>query len=138
MKLQEHLALQREVESLKRHKTQMLGLLKEDDAHKVQILDLRSQVDALKQQRADLQKQHQSIEAGLRADLAQASTAAKIVPVVKDNQVGKVEKLTIELTVAYGQQKSALRCSARIKLSKLKSCAVWCGRWTVRLHRATP
>ena len=105
VKLQEHLALQREVESLKRHKTQMLGLLKEDDTRKVQILDLRSQVDALKQQRADLQKQHQSIEVGLRADLAQASTAAKMVPVVKDNQAGKVEKLTVELTAAYGQQK---------------------------------
>ena len=52
VKLQEHLALQREVESLKQHKTQMLGLLKEDDIHKVQLLDLRSQVDALKQQRA--------------------------------------------------------------------------------------
>ena len=35
VKLQEHLALQREVESLKRHKTQMLGLLKEDDTRKV-------------------------------------------------------------------------------------------------------
>ena len=54
VKLQEHLALQREVESLKWQKTQMLGLLKEDDTCKVQILDLRSQVDALKQQRADL------------------------------------------------------------------------------------
>ena len=103
VKLQEHLVLQREVESLKRHKTQMLGLLKEDDTLKVQILDLQSQVDALKQQRANLQKQHQSIEAGLRADLAQASTAAKIVLVVKDNQVGKVEKLTVESTAAYGQ-----------------------------------
>ena len=99
------MALQREVESLKRHKTQMLGLLKEDDTRKVQIVDLRSQVDALKQQRAELQKQHQSIEAGLKADLAQASTAAKLVPEVKDNQVGKVEKLTVELTAACGQQK---------------------------------
>ena len=35
VKLQEHLALQREVESLKRLKTQMLGLLKEDDTRKV-------------------------------------------------------------------------------------------------------
>ena len=105
VKLQDHLVLQREIESLKRHKTQMLGLLKEDDTRKVQIVDLRSQVDALKQQRAELQKQHQSIEAGLRVDLAQASTVAKTVPVVKDNQAGKVEKLTVELTVAYGQQK---------------------------------
>ena len=56
VKLQDHLALQHEVESVKRHKTQMLGLLKEDDTRKVQIMDLRSQVDALKQQRAELQK----------------------------------------------------------------------------------
>ena len=35
VKLQDHLALQREVESLKRHKTQMLGLLKEADTRKV-------------------------------------------------------------------------------------------------------
>ena len=49
VKLQDHLALQREIESLKRHKTQMLGLLKEDDTRKVQIVDLRNQVDALKQ-----------------------------------------------------------------------------------------
>ena len=40
VKLQEQLALQCEVESLKRHKTHMLGLLKEDDTRKVQILDL--------------------------------------------------------------------------------------------------
>ena len=40
VKLQDHLALQREIESLKRHKTQMLGLLKEDDTCKVQIVDL--------------------------------------------------------------------------------------------------
>ena len=105
VKLQDHLALQREVESLKRHKTQMLGLLKEDDSRKVQILDLRSQVDALKQQRTELQKQHQSIETGLRVDLAQASTAAKLVPVVKNNQAGRVEKLTVELIAACGQQK---------------------------------
>ena len=105
MKFQDHLVLQREIESLKRHKTQMLGLLKEDDTRKVQIVDLRSQVDALKQQRVELQKQHQSIEAGLRADLAQASTVAKTVPVVKDNQARKVEKLTIKSTAAYGQQK---------------------------------
>ena len=58
VKLLDHLALQCEVESLKRHKTEMLGLLKEDDTRKVQILDLQSQVDALKQQRAELQKQH--------------------------------------------------------------------------------
>ena len=83
----------------------MLGLLKEDDSRKVLILDLRSQIDALKQQRAELQKQHQSIEAGLRANLAQASTVAKMVPMVKDNQTGKVEKLTVELTAACGQQK---------------------------------
>ena len=35
VKLQDHLVLQREIESLKRHKTQMLGLLKEDDTRKV-------------------------------------------------------------------------------------------------------
>ena len=34
------MVLQRKVESLRRHKTYMLGLLKEDDAHKVQNLDL--------------------------------------------------------------------------------------------------
>ena len=102
VKLQDHLALQCEVESLKQHKTQILGLLKEDDTRKVQIVDLRSQVDALKQQRAKLQKQHQSIEAGLRADLAQASIAAKLVPEVKDHQAEKVEKLMVELTAACG------------------------------------
>ena len=42
------MALQREVESLRQHKTNMLGLLKEDDDCKVQNLDLQSQVDALK------------------------------------------------------------------------------------------
>ena len=121
VKLQDHLALQREVESLKRHKTQMLRLLKEDDSRKVQILDLQSQVDALKQQRAELQKQHQSIEAGLRADLAQASTAAKLVPVVKDNQAGRVEKLTVELTAAYGQRKRLkMQCEDQaVKIEKL-------------------
>ena len=35
VKLQDQVALQREIESLKRHKTQMLGLLKEEDTHKV-------------------------------------------------------------------------------------------------------
>ena len=48
VKLQEHLVLQCDVESLKWQKTQLLGLLKEDDTRKVQILDLRNQVDALK------------------------------------------------------------------------------------------
>ena len=120
------MALQREIESLKRHKTQMLGLLKEDDTCKVQIVDLRSQVDALKQQRAELQKQHQSIEAGLRADLAQASVAAKIVPRVKDNQAEKVEKLTVELTTAYGQQKRfKMQCEDQaVKIEKLRRL-VW-------------
>ena len=42
VKLQDHLVLQCEIESLKRHKTQMLGLLKEDDTRKVQIVDLQS------------------------------------------------------------------------------------------------
>ena len=122
VKLQDHLALQCEIESLKRHKTQMLGLLKEDDTRKVQIVDLRSQVDALKQQRVELQKQHQFIEAGLRADLAQATTVAKTVPVVKDNQVWKVEKLTVELTAAYGQQKRLkMQCEDQaVKIEKLR------------------
>ena len=126
VKLQDHLALQREVESLKLHKTQMLGLLKEDDSCKVQILDLRSQVDALKQQRAELQKQHQSIEAGLRADLAQASTMAKLVPAFRDNQAGKVEKLTVELTTACGQQKHLkMQCEDQaVKIEKLRRL-VW-------------
>ena len=133
MKLQDHLGLQREIESLKRHKTQMLGLLKEDDTRKVQIVDLRSQVDALKQQRAELQKQHLSIEAGLRADLAQASIAAKLVPGVKDNQVGKVEKLTVELTAAYGQQKRLkMQCEDQaVKIKKLRRL-VW------EMDRKTP
>ena len=133
VKLQKQMALQREVESLKRHKTHMLGLLKEDDTRKVQILDLRSQVDALKQQRADLQRQHQSIEAGLRADLAQASTAAKLVSVVKDNQAGKVEKLTVELTAAYGQQKRLkMQCKDQaVKIEKLRRL-VW------EMDRKTP
>ena len=133
VKLQDHLALQREIESLKRHKTQMLGLLKEDDTHRVQIVDLRSQVDGLKQQRAELQKQHQSIEAGLRADLAQASTAAKTVPVVKDNQVGKVETLTVELTATYGQQKRLkMQCEDQaVKIEKLRRL-VW------EMDRKTP
>ena len=38
VKLQDQVALQREIESLKRHKTQMLGLLKEEDTRKVQIV----------------------------------------------------------------------------------------------------
>ena len=133
VKLQDHLALQCEIESLKRHKTQMLGLLKEDDTRKVQIMDLRSQVDALKQQRAELQKQHQSIEAGLRADLAQASTVAKTVPVLKDNQAGKVEKLTVKLTAAYGQQKRLkMQCEDQaVKIEKLRRL-VW------EMDRKTP
>ena len=133
VKLQDQVALQREIESLKRHKTQMLGLLKEEDTCKVQIVDLRSQVDALKQQRAELQTQHQSIEAGLRADLAQASTAAKTVPVVKDNHAGKVEKLKVELTAAYGQQKRLkMQCEDQaVKIEKLRRL-VW------EMDRKTP
>ena len=104
-KLQKQVVLQREVESLRQHKTHMLGLLKEDEDRKVQNLDLQSQVDALKQQRADLQRQHQTIEAGLRADLAQSSITAKVVPVVRDNQAGKVDKLIVELTLVYIHQK---------------------------------
>ena len=99
------MALQHELESLKRYKTKTLGLLKEEDTRKVQILDLQSQVDALKKQRAELQTQHQSIDVGLRAELAQVSTAAKMVPKVKDNHARKVEKLKVKLTAAYGQQK---------------------------------
>ena len=48
-KLQEQVVLQREIESLRRHKTHMLGLLKEDKERKVQNLDLYSQVELLKQ-----------------------------------------------------------------------------------------
>ena len=55
----------------------------------------------LKQQRAELQRQHQAIEAGLRAELVQASKMAKLVPVSRDSQARKVEKLTTELTLAY-------------------------------------
>ena len=84
-KLQEQVVLQREIESLRRHKIHMIGLLKEDEERKVQNIDLRSQVDALKQQRAESQRQHQAIEAGLRAEIAQASTMAKLVPVSRDN-----------------------------------------------------
>ena len=126
VKLQDQVALQREIESLKRHKTQMLGLLKEEDTYKVQIVDLRSQIDALKQQRAELQTQHQSIEARLRADLAQASTTAKTVPVVKDYHVGKVEKLKVKLTAAYGQQKRLkMQCEDQaVKTEKLRRL-VW-------------
>ena len=104
----------------------MLGLFKEDDDHKVQNLDLQSQVDTLKQQRADLQRQHQAIEAGLRADLVQASTIAKVVPVVKDNQAGKVDKLTVELTTAYEQQKRLkMQCEDQaVKIEKLRRL-VW-------------
>ena len=83
----------------------MLGLLKEDEERKAQNLDLHSQVDVLKQQRAELQRQHQAIEAGLRAELVQASNAAKLVPMSRDSQARKVEKLTAELTLAYSQQK---------------------------------
>ena len=121
-KLQEQVALQQEDESLRQHKTNMLGLLKEDDDRKIQNLDLRSQVDVLKQQRADLQRQHQAIEAGLRVDLAQASTTAKVVPVVKDNQGRKVDKLTVKLTMAYGQQKRLkMQCEDQaVKIEKLR------------------
>ena len=104
----------------------MLGLLKEDKDHKVQNLDLCSQVDALKQQRAESQRQYQAIEAGLRAKLAQASTAAKLVPMSRDNQVGKVDKLTAELTSAYSQQKRLkVQCKDQVvKIEKLR-CLVW-------------
>ena len=133
VKLQDQVALQREVESLKRYKTKTLGLLKEEDTRKVQILDLQSQVDALKQQRAELQIQHQSIEAGLKAELAQVSTAAKTVPVVKDNHAGKVEKLKVELTATYGQQKRLkMQCEDQaVKIEKLRRL-VW------EMDRKTP
>ena len=116
------MVLQREIEGLKRQKAQMQGRLKEEDTRKVQILDLRSQVDALKQQRAELQTQHQSIEAGLRAELAQVSIVAKMVPVVKDNHAGKVEQLKVKLTAAYGQQKRLkMQCEDQaIKIEKLR------------------
>ena len=122
VKLQDQVALQREIEGLKRQKAQMQGRLKEDDTRKVQIPDLQSQVDALKQQRAELQTQHQSIEVGLRAELAQVSTVAKMVPVVKDNHAGKVEQLKVELTVAYGQQKRLkMQCEDEaVKIEKLR------------------
>ena len=57
----------------------------------------------------------------MRANLAQASIVAKMVPVVKDNQTGKVEKLTIELTAAFGQQKRLkMQCEDQaVKIEKL-------------------
>ena len=69
----------------------------------------------------------------MRADLAQASTPAKIVLVVKDNQVGKVEKLTVKLTTAYGQQKRLkMQCEDQaIKIEKLRRL-VW------EMDRKTP
>ena len=69
----------------------------------------------------------------MRANLAQASTAAKIVSVVKDNQVGKVEKLTVELTAAYRQQKRLkIECNDQtVKIEKLRRL-VW------EMNRKTP
>ena len=133
VKLQDQVALQHEIEGLKRQKVQMQGRLKEEDTRKVQILDLRSQVDALKQQRAELQMQHQSIEAGLRAELAQVFTVAKMVPMVKDNHAGKVEQLKVELTAAYGQQKRLkMQCEDQVvKIEKLRRL-VW------EMDRKTP
>ena len=133
VKLQDQVVLQREIEGLKRQKAQMQGRLKEEDTRKVQILDLRSQVDALKQQRAELQTQHQSIEAGLRAELAQVSIVAKMVPVVKDNHTWKVEQLKVELTAAYGQQKRLkMQCEDQaFKIEKLRRL-VW------EMDRKTP
>ena len=58
----------------------------------------------------------------MRADLTQATTTAKMVPMVKDNQAGKVEKLTVKLTAAYGQQKRLkLQCEDQaVKIEKLR------------------
>ena len=49
-----------------------------------------------------------------------------MVPVVKDNQAGKVEKLTAELTTAYGQQKRLkIQCEDQaLKIEKLRRL-VW-------------
>ena len=57
----------------------------------------------------------------MRADLAQASTVAKVVPVVKDNQAGKVEKLIVKLTATYGEQKRLkMQCEDQVvKIEKL-------------------
>ena len=69
----------------------------------------------------------------MRADLAQASTAAKLVHVVKDNQAGRVEKLTVELIAACGQQKRLkMQCEDQaVKIEKLR-CLVW------EMDRKTP
>ena len=69
----------------------------------------------------------------MRADLAQASTVAKLVPVVKDNQARKIEKLTVELTVACGQQKRLkMQCEDQaVKIEKLRRL-VW------EMDRKTP
>ena len=69
----------------------------------------------------------------MRADLTQATTAAKTVLVVKDNQAKKVEKLTTKLTAAYGQQKRLkMQCEDQaVKIEKLRQL-VW------EMDRKTP
>ena len=62
----------------------------------------------------------------MRADLAQASIVAKLVPGIKDNQARKVEKLTAKLIAAYGQQKRLkMQCEDQaVKIEKLRRL-VW-------------
>ena len=62
----------------------------------------------------------------MRVDLAQASIAAKLLPGIKVNQARKVEKLTTELTAAYGQQKRLkMQCEDQaVKIEKLRRL-VW-------------
>ena len=69
----------------------------------------------------------------MRAELAQVSTVAKTVPVVKDNHAGKEEQLKVELTAAYGQQKRVkMQCEDQaVKIEKLRRL-VW------EMNRKTP
>ena len=76
--------LQMENDSLKRHKEHVLALLKGDEDRKAQNQNLQSQVEELLSEKAELQWQHQTIEAGLKADLERASNKMKMVPVNRD------------------------------------------------------
>ena len=118
--------LQMENDSLKRHKAHVLALLKGDEDHKAHNQILQSQVEELLSEKAELQRQHQTIEAGLKADLERASNKMKMIPVNHDPQKGKVEKLTAELTLAYNQQKryKAQYEDQSVKIEKLQRL-VW-------------
>ena len=63
---------------------------------------------------------------GLKADLERASNKMKMVPVNRDPQKGKVEKLTAELMLAYSQQKryKAQYEDQVVKIEKLRRL-VW-------------